>query len=64
MSRKRLSQVVLLGINARPVTFSPFTRQGHVFNLDEAIALSVLSLPKRDDVPIIQAPHRRRNYQI
>ena len=51
-------------INAKPDYINPIYPTVSCFQLDKAIALSVLSLPKRDDVPIIQAPHRRRNYQI
>ena len=64
MSMKRLSQVVFMVINARPDYIQPIYPTMSCFQLDNAIALSVLSLPNRSDVPIIQAPHRRRNYQI
>jgi len=64
MSMKRLSQVVFMVINARLDYIQPLYPTMSCFQLDKAIALSVLSLPNRGDVPIIQAPHRRRNYQI
>jgi hypothetical protein len=37
---------------------------GSCFQLIEAVARSAQFQPNHDDVHIIQAPHRRRNYQI
>jgi len=42
---------------------APFV-QRVMFQLDKAVASSALFQPNHDDVPIIQAPHSCRNYQI